>query len=75
MTRDQLRMIRNAEPFKPFTLYIRDGRILSINDAQSLSIGMTVVAVLSRMDSVQLVQLEDVVGFEYGDTGERLEDA
>ena len=59
MTVEQLRVFHRATPFKPFEIYLADGRILDVNHPEGLAMtpsGRT-ISVAMPDDTLQIVDL------------------
>jgi hypothetical protein len=59
MTADQVRLMRDANPFIPFTIHLADGRSLLVphRDFVSLSPGGRIIIVYRGDDSCSIVDL------------------
>ena len=66
MTADQLRALREANPFRPFTIHLADGRVLDVphRDFVSLSPSGRIVIVYQPNDAFSVVDLYLVTELE-----------
>ncbi|MEX2287766.1 MAG: hypothetical protein WD648_11800 [Planctomycetaceae bacterium] len=71
MTIEQLRQVYRAEPFRPFTMHLADGRDLTVKHREFLAIspsGRTVI-VYQPDDSFNIVDLLLVTDIEFRPNG------
>lgn len=71
MTIEQLRQVYRAEPFRPFTIHLADGRDLTVKQREVLAIapsGRTVI-VYQPDDSFNIVDLLLVTDIEFQPNG------
>jgi hypothetical protein len=66
MTAEQLRALREANPFRPFTIHLADGRTLAVphRDFVSLSPSGRIVIVYQANDAFNVVDLYLVTDLE-----------
>lgn len=66
MTADQLRAMREANPFRPFTIHLADGRKLDVphRDFVSLSPSGRIIIVYQPNDAFNIVDLYLVTDLE-----------
>jgi hypothetical protein len=66
MTAEQLRALREANPFRPFTIHLADGRILTVphRDFVSLSPSGRIIIVYQPNDAFNVVDLHLVMDLE-----------
>jgi len=59
MTIEQLRLVHQAQPFRPFTLHLADGRIVRVPHSEFLALSPTgrTIIVYGEDDSFSIVDL------------------
>ena len=63
MTIEEIRKFRNAEPFRPFRLFLSDGRKFLVRHAENIGWSPSVqrLAVYERADAGDTIDLENIV--------------
>jgi hypothetical protein len=57
MTTEQIRKFHQAKPFKPFSIYLADGREVKVNHPELLALGGRTIAVFDETDAAEVIDL------------------
>ena len=57
MTTEQIRKFHQAQPFRPFSINLADGRSIPVNHPELLALGGRTIAVFEEPDAAEIIDL------------------